>query len=530
MRAKEVGGAAAQDRKRVPLRTVWPRLQPQDVIPPLVLIVVGLAVYHNSFAGPFIFDDICSIPNNPHIRRLWPPWQALSPPAHCTIEGRPLANFSLAVNYALGRLNVWGYHAFNLAVHVLAALVLCGVVHRTLTGPRLQYSESSITRWLALAAALVWMVHPLQTESVTYVIQRTESLMGLFYLLTLYCVIRGHGSVHRRAWYAAAVVASAMGMASKEVMVTAPLIVLLYDRTFFSTSFREALRGRYRLYGGLASTWLVLAAAQMATSHPTAGFGLGHLTPWGYAMTQPGVILHYLRLALWPSPLVIDYYGWPIVRGITAAALVVAGLLCATLWALYRRRAGAFLGAWFFLILAPTSSILPLAGEVAAERRMYLPLAAVVTLVVMAVHAALQATLRQPHVRRGVQAAVLVIIATALGVVTARRNEDYRSLISIWKDVVTKRPNNARAHMNLGHYLAEDRRIAESRAEYAEAVRSEPTNADAHYGLAVLLALQGKTDDAIAEYSEALRINPNHAQAHAGLGAALARQGKLQRP
>ena len=122
-------------------------------------------------------------------------------------------------------------------------------------------------------------------------------------------------------------------MASKEVMVTAPLAVLLYDRTFLSASFREALRDRYRLYGGLASTWLVLAAAQVATSHPTAGFGLGHLTPWGYAMTQPGVILHYLRLALWPSPLVIDYYGWPIVRGITPAALVVAGLLGATLWA-----------------------------------------------------------------------------------------------------------------------------------------------------------------------------------------------------
>ena len=307
------------------LRAAWSRLQPQDVIPPLVLVVVGLAVYHNSFAGPFIFDDICSIPNNPHIRRLWPPWQAFSPPAHCTIEGRPLANFSLAVNYALGGLDVRGYHAFNLAVHVLAALVLCGVVHRTLTGPRLQYADSSTTRWLALAAALVWMVHPLQTESVTYVVQRTESLMGLFYLLTLYCVIRGHGSVHRRGWYAAAVVASAMGMACKEVMITAPLVVLLYDRTFFSTSFREALRDRYRLYGGLASTWLVLAAAQKATSHPTAGFGLGHLTPWGYAMTQPGVILHYLRLALWPSPLVIDYYGWPIVRGITPAALVVAG-------------------------------------------------------------------------------------------------------------------------------------------------------------------------------------------------------------
>jgi Tfp pilus assembly protein PilF len=528
----EPSRAARRRQARTGTSPAWawpvPRLSWRDIVPVLVLGVVGLAVYHNSFAGPFMFDDICAIPNNQRIRRLWPPWEALSPPAHCTIEGRPLVNLSLAFNYAVGGLNVWGYHAFNLAVHVLAALTLFGSVRRTLAGVHLRRGDSDTAGpW----SSVVGLDGPPARNRGTSPIQRTESLMGLCYLLTIYCVIRGHAAAGRYGWYAAAIAACAMGMACKEVMVTAPVAVLLYDRCFLSTSFREALRERWGLYAGLAGTWLVLAAAQITTSHPTAGFDLEHLRPWHYAMTQPGVILRYLRLSFWPAPLVIDYYGWPIARHITPAAVVVAGLLVATLWVLYRRPAIGFLGAWFFLILAPTSSILPLAGEPAAERRMYLPLAAIVVLVVVGAHAAMEAAVRGDRlsaaVRQGIQVALVSMIVVILGVVTLRRNEDYRSLISIWQDVATKRPDNARAHMNLGHYLAEERRIDEAQREYAEAVRSEPNNPDAHYGVAILLGQQGKLDDAIAEYSEVLRLNPDHAKAHNALGGVLSGRGQL---
>jgi len=158
-----------------------------------VVVAAGLLAYCNSFTGGFFHDDFTSIPENPTIQRLWPIWQALSPPhrGELTVEGRPLINLSLAINYALGGYNVWGYHALNLTVHILAGLTLLGIVRRTLRQPALRDRFGAAANELGLATAVLWTVHPLQTESVTYIVQRAESIMGLFYLLTLYCFIRG---------------------------------------------------------------------------------------------------------------------------------------------------------------------------------------------------------------------------------------------------------------------------------------------------------------------------------------------------
>jgi len=156
----------------------------------LALIVAGLIVYCNSFTGPFIFDDADSIAGNPYIRQLWPPQYLYSAPVNSTVAGRPIVSVTLALNYALCGYNVWGYHAVNLAIHILAGLVLFGIVRRTLLGQRLKRRFGQHASALACAVSVIWLVHPLQTGSVTYIIQRSESLMGLFYLLTLYCAIR----------------------------------------------------------------------------------------------------------------------------------------------------------------------------------------------------------------------------------------------------------------------------------------------------------------------------------------------------
>ncbi|HZP59876.1 MAG TPA: hypothetical protein VFB27_06085, partial [Opitutaceae bacterium] len=150
-----------------------------------LLVLAGLATYLNSFAGPFIFDDELWITKNPSIRQLWPIGSVLWPPSGAIYCGRPVLNLSLAVNYAWGGTGVGGYHAFNLAVHLVAGLALFGIVHRTLLLSRNEIWRAQAAR-LAFFAALLWLVHPLQTESVTYVIQRAEALMGMFYLLTLY--------------------------------------------------------------------------------------------------------------------------------------------------------------------------------------------------------------------------------------------------------------------------------------------------------------------------------------------------------
>ena len=157
---------------------------------PVLVIAAGVWAYHNSLRGAFIFDDPTSISGNPHIRHLWPIRDAMSAPPATTVSGRPVVCLTLALNYAVGGWNVWGYHALNLMVHLLSALVLFGILRRTFEGPTLRDRFGGAAVWLAAAIALLWEVHPLQTESVTYIVQRTELLMGLFLLLTLYCALR----------------------------------------------------------------------------------------------------------------------------------------------------------------------------------------------------------------------------------------------------------------------------------------------------------------------------------------------------
>ena len=227
------------------------------------------------------------------------------------------------------------------------------------------------------------------------------------------------------------------------------------------------------------------------------------------------MIVHYLRLSFWPSPLVIDYYDWPVAR--TAATVVPAGalvvaLLVATMWALRYRPSVGFLGGWFFLILAPTSSVLPLIGEFAAERRMYLPLAAVIALVVIGWHMVFGGICRrlgwESGRRRIVEVVVVVAMVATLAQLTVRRNEDYRSEVSLWTDVVAKRPNNARGHYNLGVALATQGKLDEAIAHYSEALRIRPNSPRAHNNLGVALATQGRLDEAIAHYPRRYGSHP----------------------
>ena len=493
---------------------------------PLIVIVAGLIAYSNSFNGVFILDDLLHIEGNPRIQRLWPLWDVM---AH---RSRPIVELSLAVNYALGGLNPWGYHALNLAVHLLAGLTLLGIVRRMLESDSFQGRHTRTSAGLAAAVATIWVVHPLQTEGVTYIIQRAESLMGLCLLLTLYCTIRGAHSRHHRAWYTAAVCACLLGMGTKEVMVAAPILVLLYDRLFLAASFRDIVRRRWPLYVSLATTWLVLGVLVVARRQAEDWTFITGITPWTYAVTQPAVIVHYLRLAFWPYPLVLDY-GWRPAESLAAtlpwAALVLA-LLAATVWALCRKFWVGFWGAWFFLILAPTSSILAIA-DLAFEHRLYLPLAAVVVVAVVGGHGLLQFLFARwgtpEHLRRWAQAVPVVAVVAILGYMTVHRNADYRSQFVMWSDVVAKRPDNPRAHNNLGSALYKEGRPEEAIPHYLEAIRLKPDYAEAHRNLAVVLGGQRRSQEAIVHYAEVVRLMPEWAKAQNELGIALFAAGQL---
>ena len=497
--------AGTSTLKRIPVgRADWLRL-----VGGAILAAGAIAVYSRTFSVPLLFDDNPTIVDNSTIRH----WStAFWPPINTTASGRPILNLSLAINYAISGTAVWSYHALNLAIHVLAGLTLFGIVRRTLV-PRAGPAAALI----AFSAALLWTLHPLQTESVTYIVQRAESLMGLCYLLTLYGFIRGAEADGRprRRWFALSVAACLLGMATKEVMVSAPLIVLLYDRTFVAGSFREAWRRRWRLHVALAATWLPLVWLVAGTGwnrSGSAGLDVG-ITPWAYWLTQFEAVARYLWLSVWPHPLVFEYGTfWVHHCGEVAPyTLVVVPLVAATLVALWRWPAWGFWGAWFFVILAPTS-LVPGAVQMIVEHRMYLPLAAVTTLAAMGIHAAVR---RQSWV-------VFAALALGLGMLTARRNEDYRSVLTIWSDTVAKRPNNARAHNNLGLAWSEmPGRLNDAIAQYEEALRLKPDYAGAHNNLGNAWAqMPGRLNDAIAQLEEALRQQPDDAAAHTNLGNA----------
>jgi hypothetical protein len=491
---------------RAPFFAVNAALLPRPWMSPtlrvaLAIVLVTMLAYSKSFSGFFLFDDAGAIVDNPTIHHLWPLGPVLSPlPNGTPVSGRPLVNLTFAMNDAISGQAVWSYHALNLIIHLLATLALFGVVRRTLllpsVAPRFRVSSLEI----AGAVAALWAVHPLQTESVTYLSQRAEALMGLLYLLTLYCFIRS-AEGNSRWWLGLSVAACLAGMASKEVMISAPLIVLLYDRTFVASTFRGALRARGLFYMGLAATWLLLAyeMAHVGARGGAVGTGL-KIDSWHYALTQLHAIALYLGLSLWPHPLIFDY-GTTLagsLREVAPEALLVAALLAITGFFIWKRSAFGFVGAWFFAILAPTSSVVPLVKQTIAEHRMYLPLAAILLLVVLALHVALSRF----------SLAAIFILLTGCMTLTLQRNDDYLDGVSIWSGSLARYPDNPRAWINLGNAYVETGRPELGAAEFKTAIRLDPDLPEAHNNLGVVEAGEGQIAQAEAEYRTAMRLAP----------------------
>ena len=513
----------------------------------VVLVAAGLAAYLNSLGGVFLFDDEPRIELDATLRDL----TDLRAVLLASDLGRPLLRLTLAVNYAIDGLQPRGYHLLNIAIHIAAGLTLFGVVRRTLLMPRWQHRFDSAAAPLALAVALIWLVHPLNSQAVTYIVQRGESMMGMFYLLTLYGSIRMAGAkVQRTRWWFLAGGCCALGMASKQVMVTAPLAVMLYDFVFLTGSWASLWRSRGRLYGLLAATWLVLVVAgrvaDFFSGGTSAGFGYEALGPVQYGLTQPLVILNYLKLTFWPHPLVLDYifkasHTWyqvdaPLVATIKVfgPVVVIAALLAATCWQLVRRTAWGFLGGWFFLTLAPSSSIFPIA-DLMFEHRMYLALAAVVAAVVGGSYALgrRRALPRRPGI---VAICVTGLVALVLAALTIQRNSEYHSELTMWRTVTQGRPDNPRGWYNRGKAadkasqsvadLAARSLLAdEALACWHQTLARSPHYHEAINNIGMVLLGRGQLDEAMAHFQRAAELGPREAEYHYNVGRVLLARG-----
>lgn len=520
--AERTGGARPPARPATPRRSLaWGVA--------LGIACLAVAVNLPALAGPFLFDDWAGIVENPNLRALRPLARALDAPAGTGADGRPLVALSLALDHALWGLDPRGFRATNLLAHALCALALFAVLRAGLA----RAGRGSAAPGLAAAATLLWAVHPLYSGALHQVIYRNEVLAALFYLVALGSALALFGRPAARIWAVVVCLASAAAMASKETAVSLPLAVLALDRLLGAGSFGAALRARRGFYAALASTWLVLLACVLSGSRG-ASVGFAHAEIIGAResiYTQAGALLHYLRLSFWPAPLVFDYSGWPVTRELGSAlpaGLVVLALLVASAIAFARRRAAGYLGLLAFAVLAPSSSFIPLAGDLVAERRMYLPLAALVAIVVLGVDAALGRAPLSPAARRALGAGLLGAAALALGATSVARARDHADAERIWRDTVTKRPTNARAWNMLGVELGLLGRRAEAAEAYQRALEVEPHHAQAAFNLGNLHLGAGEFARAAELYAIAARGEPGRAEVRFNHGSALALSGRAR--
>jgi protein O-mannosyl-transferase len=498
-----------------------------------LLVVIVAIVYVNSLAAQFLFDDLLFVGEDGIIRKMWhwDSWRYLQ---------RCFATWTLQWNFELGHgFYPWQFRLTNVVIHIAAGLTLFGLVRRTLliggsrnateTVPHSPGHHIDRADWFAAAVAILWLVHPLQTQAVTYVVQRYESLMGLFFLLTLYCTVRGARSNKPRDWYIAAFISCLLGALSKEVIAVCPLVVLLFDRAFLSGSWREAWRQRWPLYTALAVPVALILFVSRETfgsvRDKSIGFGMDDISAWEYLRSQPEVILHYLRLSFWPDRLILDY-GWPVeqsplaIYGLGSVIVLLVGL---SLWATWRHPKLGVLCLSFFLILAPTSSILPI-KDLAFEHRMYLPLAAVVVLTVLAVEQLL-VRLKLPESVRGHAALVLIAVAAGgLSLRTMLRNRDYHDSIAIWKQCIENNPAHARPYRILAVvYDKQDPDVAIT--FYQKALAKNPNWEWMWIELGNAQSRRNNVAAAAQAYEQAARLKPDLIESHLNLSRLRMREG-----
>lgn len=499
---------------------------------PLLVIAAGVITYANTFLVPFIFDDGGVIVANNSIRPL-----PLGP--------RMVVDVTFRLNYAIAKWNVADYHAVNTLIHIVSGLLLFGIVRRTLLLPFMgkKYGESAA--WLAASLAVLWVVHPLQTESVTYVCQRYESLMGMFFLMTLYFFARAVAAKRPRLNYDLSILACILGMGSKPVMAGAPILILLYDYMFVASSFGQILRVRWKFYIAICGSWAILFLLQMVAAGDATTVGRGLLADFSsrdYLFAQFAIILHYLKLVVLPDQLCLDY-NWQLtavnMRQVILPGLALAVLALGSIRALICRRPAGYLGAWFFIILAPTSSILPL-NDLAFEHRMYLPLAAPLAMLVFVGHS-MTSRLRNPTF---VRYSIVIAAALALSMMSVARNEDYRSEERMWRDVLQKRPDNVRVRVNLATHLRDMHRYAEAAQHARHILASIPRPVVPHaegverYGEFVYLAYghsenilgidaleRGDQDSAFIHFDNAIAALPGYIAPYANKALAFERKG-----
>ena len=528
---------------------------------PLLIALVGIASYANTFSVPFQFDDDAYIINNPIIRsfhyfldpgdvaRLTEQSPTAVPPAlRYAFKTRILGYLSFAFNYRLHGLHVAGYHAVNLAIHLTSALLVYLLLISILQTGHFRDRASNRAAYpdevFAGIVALLFVSHPIQTQAVTYLSQRFASLAACFSLLALLLYARSMTAAttaRRRTAYSASLVAVVAAMLTKEFTFALPVLIALYDLVFLSGSRKE----RIRRLAPFAVTLLIIPVLVYmqqgtlttldSTMRTITAADASNISRSHYLLTQFRVLALYLRLLLLPVGQNVDH-DMPVFTSlfdppVLFSLLLLAALFAGAAWMLMvsRRnrerpelRLASFGIFWFFITLSVESSILPL-GELVAEYRLYLPSVgigmAVVSLVILAA--------QKVKLRSRVVYGLFAVVVAVLSLSTVLRNTVWASETALWEDAARKSPALVRPHQNLGLYYGIDGRLEDARRELVTALALAPGNAELHNNLGVVYRKMKLYDLAIGEYATVLRISPDDVMARYNLGNVFLAQGRV---
>ena len=489
-----------------------------------LLAIVVILIYAGTLTTPFIFDDIHNIRDNPHIRVTSLSLKNLIRAGFQSPESsRPVANISFALNYYFSGFNLVGFHLVNIMIHLASGLFLYFLTKATLKTPGLR-NRSEKYGWVPFFTAFLWMVHPLQTQSVAYLVQRMNSLAAMFYIvsLLLYVKFRLKTGI-RNKWlpFAGCVLAGVLAVGTKEIAATLPLFIILYEWYFFQgLSFKW---GRYHfLVLGVILLLLLVISLIYLDYDPVirilSAYKHRDFTLLQRVLTQFRIVIFYVSLLLWPQPsrLNLDHdfaLSYSLTDPVTTliSMVVIAALIVLAILTAKREPLLSYGILWFFGNLAIESSVIGL--ELVFEHRNYLPSMFIILAMVALIFQYVKPTWMG------------IVFLCAVGILftewTFERNRVWMDELSLYRDCAEKSPAKARPHNNLGTILLSRGRLQEAVDEFQTALGLKPDYADAHYNLGIAMVKQGNLTDGISHFSETLRLQPGNVKALNNMAATL---------
>lgn len=500
----------------------------------VILAIVALAflVYGNVLQAPFLFDDSVNITDNPSIRLTSLTLKSLgraafeSPTAH-----RPVAFLSFALNYYLHGYNVFGYHLVNILIHAATAILLFYLLRATLLLDSMKDLHGRHAATISFLAATLWLVHPLQTQTVTYVVQRMTGMSAMFYVMSMLFYVRARladGRKKKTFLLMACLTSGLLALGSKEIAVTLPFFILLYEWYFLQDLDGAWLKRRSPAIGVISAV-LVLVCLLYLGGHPVerilGGYGWRDFTLPQRVMTEFRVVLYYMSLLFFPHPSRLSlFHDFPLSTSLLEPSTTLYSLagivtIFTLAWRVARReRLLSFAIFWFLGNLVLESSVISL--EIIFEHRNYLPS--------MFVVAAFVSLLFRFASWRRLHLAILPLLVLLCTLWSLERNSIWRDELAFWQDSVAKAPSEARAYSSLGVVIARSGNPQDAIPYYLKAVQLKPSFSEAYNNLGISLAMSGRLEEAVENFRKALVSWPDSKSAHYNLGMALERLGRIE--